>query len=88
MGCEALSGSSVRQWCDDKEPAANFRGLSTAFRSGAKARAAGKSKAECRYGREDFAAAWRAGFDGMDAYLSAGGILLCDHCGQVLKGEP
>jgi ribosome modulation factor len=86
MGQEALKGSSVRQWCDDNEPSAKFTGISTAFRSGAKARAAGKSKAECRYGREDFASAWEAGFDGMDAYLSAGGILLCDHCGQVLKG--
>jgi hypothetical protein len=76
---------SVRQWCDENEPYAKFRGISTAFRAGAKARAGGKSITDCRYGRKDLAEAWRVGFDGMDAYLSGGGILICAHCGQVLK---
>jgi hypothetical protein len=29
--------------------------------------------------------AWLSGFDGMDGFLSGGGVLLCDHCGQELK---
>ena len=84
---EGLAGQriSVRAWCDANEPLAKWRGASTAFRAGAKARAAGKSRDECHYGRSDLSDAWRSGFDGMDAFLSGGGILVCDHCGQELK---
>lgn len=78
--------SSVKAWCDANEPYAKFKGISTAFRAGAKTRAAGKSREDCRYGRRDLADAWRQGFDGMDAFLSAGGILVCDQCGHVLTG--
>ncbi len=84
--CEGVGKSSVRAWCDANEPYAKFKGISTAFRAGAKARAAGKSRDACRYGRRDLADAWRQGFDGMDAFLSAGGILVCDQCGHVLGG--
>src|SRR3982750_3356705 len=76
---------SVKAWCDETEPPAKWKGLSTAYRAGAKARAAGKDRIECHYGREDLARAWLSGFDGMDGFLSCGGILLCEQCGQELK---
>jgi hypothetical protein len=80
-------GRSVKAWCDETEPPATWKGKSTAYRAGAKARAAGKDRAECRYGRDDLAEAWRAGFDGLDVFLSGGGILLCEHCGRELEAE-
>jgi len=61
------------------------RGAGT--RAGAKARAAGKDRTECRYGRDDLAEAWRSGFDGLDAFLAGGGVLLCEHCGRELEAE-
>jgi ribosome modulation factor len=80
-----MNRKSVKAWCDETEPPAAWKGISTAFRSGAKARAAGKDRTECRYGREDLARAWLNGFDGMSWFLSGGGILLCEHCGQELQ---
>ena len=77
--------SSVKQWCDDNEPIAKFKGIDTAFRAGAKSRAAGKSPSDCRYGRADLAEAWQSGFRGMDAFLASGGIIVCDCCGQELR---
>jgi len=84
-GRAAVKRQSVKAWCDETEPPAKWKGISTAYRAGAKARAAGKDRTACRYGREDLAQAWLSGFDGMDGFLSGGGILLCDHCGQELK---
>lgn len=78
---------SVQEWCDETEPPAKFHGISTAYRAGAKARAAGKHRSECRYGRADLAEAWHRGYDGMDRFLSSGGVLLCGHCGQELPGS-
>ena len=83
---ESLIRLSVRKWCDETEPPTQWKGFSTAYRAGAKARAAGKDRTECRYGRDDLEEAWRGGFDGLDAFLSGGGILLCENCGQELKG--
>jgi ribosome modulation factor len=80
-----VNRKSVKAWCDETEPPAKWKGISTAYRAGAKARAAGKDRTACRYGREDLAQAWLSGFDGMDGFLSGGGILLCDLCGQELK---
>jgi hypothetical protein len=79
--------TSVKAWCDATEPPNAWKGLSTAYRAGAKARAAGGDRAACRYGREDLAAAWRSGFDGLDAFLAGGGVLLCEHCGRALEDE-
>jgi hypothetical protein len=76
---------SVKKWCDDSEPPGAWKGASVAFRAGAKARAAGKARGECRYGRNDLAQAWHAGYDGMGKFLNEGGILLCDQCGEELK---
>ena len=76
---------SVKAWCDETEPPAKWKGISTAYRAGAKARAAGKPITECHYGRADLSEAWISGFNGMDGFLSTGGILVCDHCGQELK---
>jgi ribosome modulation factor len=75
---------SIKGWCDENEPATQWTGTSTAFRAGARARVKGKSLDDCRYQREDFAAAWRRGFSDMDRYLSSGGILLCDLCGHEI----
>lgn len=48
----------------------SWRGLFTAFCSGAKAARLG---GECNYlVRQDFAAAWKRGFDAMQEYLAAG----------------
>jgi ribosome modulation factor len=83
-----MKRASVKAWCDENEPPAKWKGISSAFRAGARARAAGKTRDDCRYGRSDLAQAWQEGFAGMDAFLSDGGILVCDHCGQELKGTP
>jgi hypothetical protein len=77
--------SSVRKWCDENEPPAKLKGVSTAFRAGAKARAEGKALTDCRYGRKDLADAWQTGFNGLSDFIAAGGTLVCDHCGQVLN---
>ena len=82
-----MNRMSVKAWCDETEPPTTWKGISTAYRAGAKARAAGKDRTECRYGREDLARAWLSGFDGMGGFLSNGGILLCEHCGQELQGR-
>ncbi len=79
--------TSVKAWCDETEPPTTWKGASTAYRAGAKARAAGKDRTECRYGREDLAEAWRSGFDGLDAFLAGGGVLLCEHCGRELEDQ-
>ena len=82
-----MKRKSVKAWCDETEPPTTWKGISTAYRAGAKARAAGKDRTACHYGREDLARAWLSGFDGMDGFLSGGGILLCEQCGQELKSE-
>jgi ribosome modulation factor len=82
-----MNRKSVKAWCDETEPPAKWKGISTAYRAGAKARAAGKDRTACRYGRADLARAWLNGFDGMDGFLSGGGILLCEQCGQELQSR-
>lgn len=76
---------SIRAWCDETEPPSQWKGASTAYRAGAKARASGKDPEDCRYGREDLALAWLIGFDRMDEFLSSGGILVCECCGQEIN---
>ena len=60
---------TLREFCDrvDRE---TWMGLSTAFRSGAKAAIIG---GECRYGfRKDFEGAWHRGFNAMRENLASG----------------
>jgi hypothetical protein len=60
---------TLKEFCDrvEREP---WTGLSTAFRSGAKAALNG---GECRYGfRRDFEEAWRRGFEAMRENLASG----------------
>ena len=53
----------------DRVERETWRGLSTAFRSGARAALIG---GECRYGfRRDFEEAWRRGFEAMRENLAA-----------------
>jgi hypothetical protein len=82
---EENNRTSVKRWCDETEPPATWKGISTAYRAGARARAAGRPRTDCRYGREDLARAWFGGFDGMDRFILSGGILTCECCGHELK---
>ncbi len=74
--------ASLKSWCDENEPAGLWRGASTAFRAGARARVEGRSVEDCRYKRGDLGEIWRLGFKGMDELLSSGVVLVCDLCGH------
>jgi hypothetical protein len=37
-----VNRKSVKAWCDETEPPAKWKGISTAYRAGAKARTVGK----------------------------------------------
>lgn len=77
----------LNDWLSTHEPE-GWRGARTAFRSGAKARLAGKAPAATNYREGDrFFEHFRNGFNAMDRALQAGAVFACPSCGEPLRGD-
>jgi hypothetical protein len=75
---------ALNDWLSAHEPE-GWKGVTTAFRSGAKTRLAGKDSSSTRYHQGDrFFEHFQNGFKAMDQALRSGAVFSCPSCGQPL----
>lgn len=75
----------LNEWLTAHEPE-GWRGVRTAFRSGAKARLAGEDPTSTSYREGDrFIEHFRSGFSAMDHALQSGAVFACPSCGSALR---
>jgi hypothetical protein len=75
----------LNAWLCAHEPE-GWKGFKTAFRSGAKARLAGKDPTSTSYRQGDrFFEHFQNGFTAMDEALQSGAVFSCPSCGKPLE---
>lgn len=80
-----VSTLDLDAWLAAHEPE-GWRGVRTAFRSGAKARLAGKDSTSTSYREGDrFFEHFQNGFNAMNHALQSGAVFSCRSCGQPLR---